>query len=120
MRRRGGLVLRSLGLRTVRLGRWGRGLRITPGLGRKVHEIARQLGIDRRTIPTVEGLESGYGGLQCACCEEFGLTGRLKFVPVNKPREPSVRFPPPPPLLTKEAMARRSDRRRGFGKEFWK
>ena len=29
-------------------------------------------------------LEFGYGGAPCALCEEFGLTGGLRFVEINK------------------------------------
>lgn len=79
-----GLSLRCLGLRPERLGRMGRGFNITTSLKRKVQEIARRLGIDRRTSGTLPGLEAGYGGVPCALCEEFGLTGGLKFVDLNQ------------------------------------
>lgn len=94
-----GLVLRSLGLRTTRLGRLGRGLRLTCVVQRKVHEIARQLGIDRRTIATLPGLENGYGGAPCALCEEFGVTGGLKFVGIKKFRQQAPRPLQPGPLF---------------------
>lgn len=84
-----GAVLKSLGLRTVRLGRWGRGLKMTSALSRRVHAIARHLGIDRRTIATLPGIESGYGGAPCPLCEEFALSGGLKFVPLKRYRDPS-------------------------------
>jgi hypothetical protein len=74
-----GTVLKALGLPTGRLGRSGRGLTLTPGLKRKIHEIAGTLGIDRRTIAERMGLEIDYGGLQCALCEELGLTAGLSF-----------------------------------------
>jgi hypothetical protein len=79
-----GLVLKSLGVRTVRLGRMGRGLNFTSVLKRKIHAIAAQLGIDRRAIATLTGLEFGYGGAPCALCEEFGLTGGLRFTKSNR------------------------------------
>jgi len=82
-----GLVLKSLGLRTVSLGRLGRGLQLTSVMKRKIHELAARLGIDRRAISSLMGLESGYGGTPCALCEEFDLTGGLRFVSLN-------RFPP--------------------------
>jgi hypothetical protein len=75
-----GLVLRSLGIHTVKLGRMGRGLKLDSGLKRKIHELARQLGIDRRCIAKSPGLEMGYGGVPCELCEEFGVTGGLRFV----------------------------------------
>jgi hypothetical protein len=81
-----GLVLKSLGLRTVRLGSWGRGFMLTSGFQRKIHEIARQLGIDRRCIVQVPDGEEGYGGAPCPLCEEFGVTGGLRFVDLNRNR----------------------------------
>ena len=75
-----GAVLKSLGFKTERIGNLGRGFRITQGFHRKVHELARQLGIDRTHIAAVSGLENGYGGAPCALCEEFGLTAGLRFV----------------------------------------
>jgi energy-coupling factor transporter ATP-binding protein EcfA2 len=79
-----GLVLRSLGIHTVRLGRRGRGLNLNSGLKRKIHGLARQLGIDRRWIAMSHALEGGYGGVPCELCEEFGVTGGLRFVEINK------------------------------------
>jgi hypothetical protein len=79
-----GLVLKSLGVRTTRLGRTGRGLKLTSVLKRAIHEISAQLGIDRRAIATSTALEFGYGGAPCALCEELGLTGGLRFVNINK------------------------------------
>jgi hypothetical protein len=79
-----GLVLRSLGIHTVRLGRRGRGLQLNSGLKRKIHGLARQLGIDRRCIAMSHALEVGYGGVPCELCEEFGVTGGLRFVEINK------------------------------------
>jgi hypothetical protein len=74
-----GMVLKGLGLPTTRLGRSGRGLTLTPGLKRKIHEVAAELGIDRRTIAAKMALQIDYGGVRCALCEEFGLTGGLSF-----------------------------------------
>jgi hypothetical protein len=84
--KKAGLVLKSLGVRTTRLGRMGRGLKLTPILKRKIHEIAAQLGIDRRAFVTLSGLEYGYGGAPCTLCKKFGLTGGLRFVDINKYR----------------------------------
>ena len=81
--RKVGGVLKSLGLRTVPLGRLGRGLRLISVLRREIHLIAAQLGIDRRAIAPLTALEYGYGGAPCALCEEFGLTGGLRFIEIN-------------------------------------
>jgi hypothetical protein len=74
-----GMVLRGLGLPTTRLGRSGRGLTLTPGLKRKIHVVAAQLGIDRRTIAARMALRIDYGGARCVLCEEFGLAAGLSF-----------------------------------------
>jgi hypothetical protein len=81
--KKAGLVLKSLGLRTRPLGRLGRGLQFTSDMMRKIHEIASQLGIDRRAIASLTGLESGYGGVPCTLCETLGLTGGLRFVQIR-------------------------------------
>jgi hypothetical protein len=85
-----GLVLRSLGVPPVRLGRMGRGLVLTPGLKRKVHDIAAWLGIDRRAIEPSAAVEHGYGGGFCPLCEEFGLAGGLRFVALTKLARPTL------------------------------
>jgi hypothetical protein len=74
-----GMVLKALGLCTTRLGRSGRGFMITPALKRKIHEIAAQLRIDRRTLAMTMALQINYGGAECDLCEEFGLTAGLFF-----------------------------------------
>jgi len=74
-----GMVLKALGLRTTRLGRSGRGFRLTPTLNRRIHEIAMQLGIDRRALATTMGLQIYYGGARCVLCEELGLEAGLRF-----------------------------------------
>ena len=91
--RKVGEVLRSLGLKTESLGHLGRGLKFTSGLNRKIHAVAQRLGIDRRSIATLSGLEYGAGGAPCALCEKFGLTGGLQFTErfpniKNRPTEP--------------------------------
>jgi hypothetical protein len=74
-----GMVLKALGLRTTRLGRSGRGFTLTPTLVRKIHEIAAQLGIDRRSLATMMALRIDYGGARCVFCEESGLAAGLRF-----------------------------------------
>jgi len=75
-----GSVLKSLGIRTRRLGSLGRGLTFTSVVRTKIHELARRFGFDRTDFATLPGLESGYGGTSCVLCEQFGLTGNLRFV----------------------------------------
>jgi hypothetical protein len=92
-----GLVLKSLGVRTALLGRMGRGLKLTSDLKRKIHELAAQLGIDRRAIAASTALEFGYGGAPCVLCKQFGLTSGLRFVKITRflPREhPSTEHRP--------------------------
>jgi hypothetical protein len=99
LRARGaGTVLKTLGLRTDKLGRLGRGLKLTSSVKRKIHEIARQLGIDRWSIAFSGGLERGYGGAACSLCEELGLGGGLRFAEVNKSPKPPLRRSQPRPL----------------------
>jgi hypothetical protein len=76
-------VLKGLGIRTRRLGNLGRGLTFTSAAKRKIHDLARRLGFDRADFATLPGLESGYGGTPCALCEQFDLTGNLRFVDVQ-------------------------------------
>jgi hypothetical protein len=79
-----GLVLSSLGIPASRLGRMGRGLRLTTFVKGKIHEIAGALGINRRNIATSAGLEAGYGGAPCEHCEKFELLGGLHFVEAHR------------------------------------
>lgn len=72
-----GVVMASLGIQTERLGNLGRGLRASTALFRKFHEVARSLGIDRRTTSSPTGLEHRIAGPTCDLCQEFGLTGGL-------------------------------------------
>jgi hypothetical protein len=74
-----GTVLKALGLPTTRLGRSGRGLKLTPSMKVKIHEVAAQMGIDRRTVAERMALEINYGGVRCSLCEELGLTAGLGF-----------------------------------------
>jgi hypothetical protein len=82
--RKVGAILKPLGLRTKDLGRHGRGLEFTIALKRLIHQIAQRMGINRRTIATLRGLEVGFGGVPCPLCEEYGLTAGLTFVDVRR------------------------------------
>jgi len=92
-----GVTLKSLGLRTEKLGRLGRGLQFGSILRREIHEIALQMGVDRRTITPLTALESGHGGAPCSLCEQLGLTGGLEFVEILKLRRDRHAPPPEPP-----------------------
>ena len=92
--RQAGAVLNSVGFKTERIGNMGRGLKLTHGFRRKVHDVARNLGIDRRDIAYNACQEQGYGGLPCALCEEFGITGGLRFV-APEPAKPRRQVGPP-------------------------
>ncbi len=85
--RKAGAIVKSLGIKSETLGNLGRGVRVTQAFRRKIHELARQLGIDRTHIATLSGLDHGYGGAPCALCEEFGLTAGLRFIDPT-PRQP--------------------------------
>jgi hypothetical protein len=82
--RKVGGVLKCLHLRTELLNRSGRGLKFTSALKRKIHDLARQLGIDRRNIAFSGGLDAGNGGLPCPLCEETGLGAGLRFADPEK------------------------------------
>jgi hypothetical protein len=73
--------LRSLRLKTQRLGSWGRGIPACPGYLRQVHQLARTFGVTRRDTADWQAVKLGYGGAQCELCEEFGLTAQLRYMP---------------------------------------
>jgi hypothetical protein len=75
--RKVGDVLRSLGVPTERLGNLGRGLHASTALFRRIHEVAKNLEIDRRTITSLTGLEYGNAGPSCDLCQELRLMGGL-------------------------------------------
>jgi hypothetical protein len=79
-----GGILKGLGIPTRRLGNLGRGFSFTSVVKRKIHELARQFGFDRRDLATLSELEAGYGGTPCALCESFGLTGGLRFADLER------------------------------------
>jgi hypothetical protein len=77
--RRVGAILKSLGIKTKRLGSWGRGFEFDPQLDRKAHALARDFGITRREITSWMAVKSGYGGPPCSLCAEFNLNAGLRF-----------------------------------------
>jgi hypothetical protein len=79
-----GLVLRSLGIRTKSLGNLGRGIVTTPATRTGIHRVAQKLGISRRNLLPITGIELEYGGAPCALCEKFRLTSGLKFVELTE------------------------------------
>ena len=86
-----GEILRSLGLRTQKLGSFGRGLRNSKELRDRIHEIAKDLGICAGDLLTPEFPDAP---VSCARCERYGLnfdnTGRkIRFEPFNMwPEDP--------------------------------
>ena len=68
-----GEVLRSLGFLTVKLGNQGRGLRLTHAVLRQIHQVVRDLGLNRSDILPYLAVDAGQSGLPCALCEEFEL-----------------------------------------------
>ena len=96
--RRVGSILRSLGIKTERLGSWGRGICISPNHRRQVHRLAQSFRITRRDTTGWMALKNGYGGLPCQLCGEFGLNAGLRFVPRPpfKPRRRLIDGSDPP------------------------
>jgi hypothetical protein len=83
--RKVGDILRSLGLDTQRLGCHGRGLRRSPELRDRIHQIANQLGICEGDVGRPE-FEVGY--ITCEYCVRYGLdfdsTGKkLRYEPFD-------------------------------------
>ncbi len=87
--RRVGAIMKALGLKTKRLGSWGRGIQKTLGFRRKVHELARCFGITRRDITNWMAVKSGCGGAPCKFCAEFGLEAGLQFIKLPRKPRPS-------------------------------
>ncbi len=75
-----GAVLKSIGMKTERVGRLGRGFRNSKLFERRVHELAKKFGITRAEIASWGFLDAGYGGPTCNLCSEFDLTGGLRLV----------------------------------------
>jgi len=95
--KRVGVILRSLGIKTERLGSWGRGICISPHHQRQVHALAQRFGITRRDMTGWMALKNGYGGLPCQLCEEFDLNAGLRFVPRPQLRRRRQLFDGPDP-----------------------
>jgi hypothetical protein len=77
--RRVGAILKTLGVKTRRLGSWGRGFEFNSQLKRKAHALARDFGITRREITNWMALKIGNGGQACNLCTEFDLNAGLRF-----------------------------------------
>jgi hypothetical protein len=68
-----------LGIKTIRLGSWGRGFEFNRQLDRKAHALARDFGITQLDINSWMAVKSGYGGPPCSLCAEFNLNAELRF-----------------------------------------
>jgi energy-coupling factor transporter ATP-binding protein EcfA2 len=77
--RRVGAILKTLGIKTKRLGSWGRGFEFDRQLSRKAHALARAFGITRLEITSWMAVKSGNGGPPCSLCAEFNLNAGLRF-----------------------------------------
>ena len=84
--RKTGAVLSALRIKTKRLGNLGRGMVVDLSFLRKIHQLARDLGLDRTILTSIPAIEHGYGGARCLLCEEFGLTAGLRCLAVDRPR----------------------------------
>ena len=65
--RKVGAILKMLGVKTMSLGSWGRGIEFTAQFRRKVHALARQVGITVLDITNWMAVKGGYGGLHAIC-----------------------------------------------------
>ncbi len=68
-----GAIVRALGIQTQSLGNQGRGLRLTQEMVKKIHEVAKGLGLTRSDILQPETTDDGYGGPPCDLCQRLGL-----------------------------------------------
>jgi hypothetical protein len=84
--RRVGAILKSLGLRTIRLGRMGRGFRFSLLFQKQVHDLAAKFEITRKDIESAAAECTGYGGRPCKLCDKHNLGGGLKFVEIGPPK----------------------------------
>jgi hypothetical protein len=105
--KRVGIILRSLGIKTERLGSWGRGICINPHHQRQVHRLAHAFGITRRDTTGWMALKGGYGGLPCPLCGEFDLNAGLRFIPRPplKPRHRLIDRSDPPGDLDRGSLS---------------
>lgn len=84
--RRAGAILKSLGLRTIRLGRMGRGFRFSLLLQEQIHDLAVRFEITRKDIGSSAAERAGYGGHPCKLCDKHNLGGGLKFMEICPPK----------------------------------
>ncbi len=92
--RRVGAILKTLGVKTERLGNWGRGIECTLQFHRKIHALARNFGITRREITSWMAVKSENGGAPCSLCAEFALNGGLRFYALPAIRRKRTLCPP--------------------------
>lgn len=84
--RKVGAILKILGVKTMSLGNWGRGIEFSPQFHRKAHALARQFAITRRDITNWMAVKGGYGGPACNLCLEFDLMAGLRPSPAEPKR----------------------------------
>jgi hypothetical protein len=86
--RKVGAILKNLGVKTISLGNWGRGIELT------VH--FRRLGPAVRDYATrhheLDGRQGGYGGTACDLCVEFDLAAGLRPSPAEPKRRRAKLF----------------------------
>jgi hypothetical protein len=90
--RKVGAILKMLGVKTMSLGNWGRGIEFTAQFRRKVHALARQFGISRRDVTNWMAAKGGYGGTACDLCVEFDLAAGLRPAPAQPQRRRAKLF----------------------------
>ncbi len=109
-RKVGAILKGSLGIRTERLGRWGRGIVVNNTYLRAIHALARRFRITRRDIASWMAVKAGYGGYPCDLCAEFNLEDGLRFVPHSSPRHHSLFDFPDDPIPQRNSHDKRNSR----------
>ena len=84
--RKAGAVLSALSMKPKRIGNRGYRFVVNWPFRRKVHQLARQFGLDRRALVTTAAIEAGNAGTRCLLCEEFGLTAGLRTIVLDRPQ----------------------------------
>jgi hypothetical protein len=91
-RKVGAILKKNLGVKTISLGNWGRGIELTAHFHRKAHILARQFGITRRDVTNWMAVKGGYGGTACDLCGEFDLAAGLRPAPAAPKRRRAKLF----------------------------